>query len=256
MTTHKIVSRDEWIEVRRQHLAREKELTRLRDQLSRERRDLPWVRVDTAYVFDGPSGPETLADLFEGRSQLIVQHFMFDPSWEEGCKSCSFWVDNFDGIVVHLNHRDVSFALVSRAPIATLEAYRTRMGWRVKWVSSLHTDFNRDYHVSFTPDEMAQGQAYYNYAVGPFPAPEGPGISVFLRDTDGAIYHTYSCYARGLDMVNGAYHLLDLVPKGRDEAGLAYTMEWLRHHDRYEDQPVIVSRKLAPPPDVRPRPAD
>jgi predicted dithiol-disulfide oxidoreductase (DUF899 family) len=247
MTTHTVVPRDEWIEARRQHLAREKELTRLRDQLSRERRELPWVKVDTPYVFDGPGGPETLADLFDGRSQLIVQHFMFDPGWEEGCKSCSFWVDGFDGIVVHLNHRDVSFALVSRAPIATLEAYRKRMGWRVRWVSSLHSDFNRDYHVSFTPEELERGQAYYNYAVGPFPVAEGPGISVFYRDDDGSIYHTYSCYARGLDVLNGAYHLLDLVPKGRDEAGLSSTMEWLRHHDRYDDRPVIVPGRLSRP---------
>ena len=250
MTTHRTVSREEWIAARLEHLAREKEFTRLRDQLSRERRDLPWVKVDKAYVFDGPRGPESLADLFERRSQLVVQHFMFDPSWDEGCKSCSFWVDNFDGIVVHLNHRDVSFALVSRAPIATLEAYKERMSWSVRWVSSLRNDFNRDYHVSFTPEELERGQAYYNYAKGSFPVPEAPGISVFYKDADGAIYHTYSCYARGLDMLNGAYHLLDLVPKGRDEAGLSSSMEWLRHHDRYEDRPVIPVRGLS-----KPRPA-
>jgi predicted dithiol-disulfide oxidoreductase (DUF899 family) len=247
VTTHRVLPREQWIEARRKHLAREKEFTRLRDELSRERRDLPWVKVDKTYVFDGPSGRESLGDLFDGRSQLIVQHFMFDPSWDEGCKSCSFWVDNFDGIVVHLNHRDVSFALVSRAPIATLEAYRRRMGWHIKWVSSFHTDFNRDYHITFTPEELEKGQAYYNYAAGPFPVAEGPGISVFHKDADGTLYHTYSCYARGLDMLNGAYHLLDLVPKGRDEAGLSYTMEWLRHHDRYEDRPVIVARGLSAP---------
>jgi predicted dithiol-disulfide oxidoreductase (DUF899 family) len=239
MTTHPVVSREEWIEARRQHLAREKELTRLRDQLSRERRELPWVKVDKHYEFDGPNGPESLARLFEGRSQLIVQHFMFDPGWAEGCKSCSFWVDNIDGTVVHLNHRDVSFVLVSKAPLATLEAYRRRMGWRVKWVSSVHTDFNRDYHVSFTAEELERSQAYYNYATGSFPVAEAPGMSVFYQDGDGAIYHTYSCYARGLDMLNGAYHLLDLVPKGRDEAGLSSTMEWLRHRDRYEEAPLI-----------------
>jgi len=248
MTTHRTVSREEWIAARLEHLAREKEFTRLRDQLSRERRDLPWVKVDKAYVFDGPRGPESLADLFEGRSQLVVQHFMFGPSWDEGCKSCSFWVDNFDGIVVHLNHRDVSFALVSRAPIATLEAYKKRMGWSVRWVSSLHNDFNRDYHVSFTPEELEGGQAYYNYANGSFPVPEAPGISVFYKEADGAIYHTYSCYARGLDMLNGAYHLLDLVPRGRDEAALSHSMEWLRHHDRYEDRPLIPARGLSRPP--------
>jgi predicted dithiol-disulfide oxidoreductase (DUF899 family) len=198
--------------------------------------------VDKPYAFDGPNGQESLADLFEGRGQLIVQHFMFDPSWEEGCKSCSFWVDNFDGITVHLNHRDVTFVLVSRAPISTLEAYRRRMGWRVKWGSSLHTDFNRDYHVSFAPEELETAQAYYNYETGSFPVPEAPGLSVFAKDADGAIYHTYSCYARGLDMLNGAYHLLDLVPKGRDEAGLPSTMAWLRYHDGYKDRPLIPAR--------------
>ncbi len=240
MTTHRIVSREEWIEARKQHLAREKEFTRLRDQLSRSRRDLPWEKVEKTYLFDGPNGKESLADLFQGRSQLIVQHFMFDPSWDEGCKSCSFWTDNFNGIDVHLNHRDVSFVLVSRAPRATLQAYQQRMGWSVKWVSSFPTDFNRDYYVTATPEEMETKQAYYNYAVGSFPAAERPGVSVFYKDTDGTIYHTYSCYARGLDMLNGAYHLLDLVPKGRDEKGLTYPMEWLRHRDRYEDRPQPV----------------
>jgi len=239
MTTHRVVSRDEWIRERTQLLAREKEFTRLRDQLSAERRELPWVKVDTPYVFDGPNGRESLADLFQGRSQLAVYHFMFDPAWDEGCKSCSFWMDNFDGTDVHLNHRDVSLVLVSRAPIATLEAYRTRMGWRLKWVSSEPSDFNRDYHVSFTPQEGESGQSYYNYRHGAFGAGEAPGLSVFSRDTDGTIYHTYSCYARGLDMLNTAYHLLDLVPKGRDEAGLPYTMAWLRHHDRYDDATIV-----------------
>ncbi len=238
MPDHKIVSRDEWITARREHLAKEKEFTRLRDQLSRERRELPWVRVDKTYVFDGPRGRETLADLFDGRSQLIVQHFMFDPSWDEGCKSCSFWVDNFNDIVVHLNHRDVTMVLVSKAPFEVLESYRKRMGWSIKWVSSFNTDFNRDYQVSFTDAEREQGRAVYNFARGSFPAPEGPGISVFCKDAEGAVFHTYSCYARGLDMLNGAYHLLDLAPKGRDEDGLPSSMAWLRHHDRYEDQPV------------------
>ena len=248
MQGHKVVSRDEWIVARKEHLAREKELTRLRDQLSRERRELPWVRVDKTYVFDGPRGPETLADLFDGRSQLIVQHFMFDPSWDEGCPSCSFWMDNFNGIVVHLNHRDVTMVLVSKAPFAKLQAYKARMGWDIKWVSSLNTEFNRDYHVSFTEDERNAGRAYYNYAMGGFPAPEAPGISVFYKDPGGAVFHTYSCYARGLDMMNGAYHLLDLVPKGRDEEGLPSTMAWLRHHDRYEDQPVRMVERLGKPP--------
>jgi predicted dithiol-disulfide oxidoreductase (DUF899 family) len=235
MTTHRVVSREEWIRERMAHLAREKEFTRLRDRLSAERRELPWVKVEAPYVFDGPSGPQSLAELFRGRRQLIVYHFMFDPSWDEGCKSCSFWMDNFDGTAVHLSHRDVSLVLVSRAPIATLEAYRKRMGWDLPWVSSAHNDFNRDYHVSFTPEERDSGRAYYNYRDGSFPAPEAPGVSVFYKDDDGTIYHTYSCYARGLDMLNTAYHLLDLVPKGRDEAGLPSSMAWLRHHDRYED---------------------
>jgi predicted dithiol-disulfide oxidoreductase (DUF899 family) len=247
MKPHAVVSRDEWIAARKQHLAREKELTRLRDQLSRERRDLPWERVDKTYVFEGPRGRETLADLFEGRSQLIVQHFMFDPSWDEGCKSCSFWVDNFNDVTVHLNHRDVSFVLVSKAPLATLEAYRKRMGWTVKWVSSFDTDFNRDYGVSFTDEERAEQRAYYNYAMTTFPAPEAPGISVFYKDEQATVFHTYSCYARGLDMLNGAYHLLDLVPKGRDEEGLPHGMAWLRHHDRYEPEVVRVSGGLKRP---------
>jgi predicted dithiol-disulfide oxidoreductase (DUF899 family) len=233
MSTHRIVSHDEWTTARMRHLEKEKELTRLRDQLSRERRELPWEKVDKTYVFEGPQGKETLADLFAGRSQLIVEHFMFDPSWDEGCKSCSFWVDSLNGIDVHLNHRDVSFVLVSRAPIATLMAYRQRMGWSVKWVSSLQTDFNRDYQVTFTPEDLAAGQVYYNYTRQSFPAPEAPGVSVFFKESDGAVYHTYSCYSRGLDMLNGAYHLLDLVPKGRDEAGLSYSMEWLQRHDEY-----------------------
>src|ERR1700730_6654076 len=248
MPDSKIVSREEWIAARTEHLAKEKSFTRLRDQLSQERRELPWVRVDTTYVFEGPGGRETLADLFEGRRQLIVQHFMFDPSWNEGCKSCSFWVDNFNGVTVHLNHRDVTMVLVSKAPFATLEVYRKRMGWTIKWVSSVNTDFNRDYHVSFTVDEGAQGRAYYNYGLGSFSAPEAPGISVFCKDTAGTIFHIYSCYAPGLDMLNGAYHLLDLVPKGRDEADLPYSMAWLRHHDRYEDQPVRVLGDFKRPP--------
>ena len=245
MTTHRIVSRDEWLEARRQHLAREKELTRLRDRLSQERRELPWEKVDTHYVFDGPRGKESLRDIFEGRRQLVVYHFMFDPSWEEGCKSCSFWIDNLDGILVHLNHRDVTFVAISRASYATIQAYRKRMGWKVKWLSSSGNDFNRDYHVTFTDEEREGGRAYYNYTTGSFPAPEGPGISVFYRDDDGAIYHTYSTYSRGLDMVNGAYQLLDLVPKGRDEAGLSYSMEWLQRHDSYDGTPVTIGTGLS-----------
>jgi predicted dithiol-disulfide oxidoreductase (DUF899 family) len=245
MTTHRVVSHEEWIEARRRHLAREKELTRLRDQLAQERRELPWEKVDKHYVFDGAKGKESLIDLFEGRTQLVVYHFMFDPSWEEGCKSCSFWIDNLDGVIVHLAHRDVSFVAISRAPYATIQAYRRRMGWRVKWLSSFANDFNRDFHVTFTPEERESGQAYYNYATGPFPAPEGPGVSVFYRDDARAIYHTYSAYSRGIDMMNGAYQVLDLVPKGRDEAGLSYSMEWLERHDAYEPAPVMIGKGLS-----------
>jgi predicted dithiol-disulfide oxidoreductase (DUF899 family) len=172
---------------------------------------------------------------------------MFDPSWDEGCKSCSFWIDNLDGIAVHLNHRDVSFVAISRAPHAAIEAYRKRMGWRVKWLSSFANDFNRDYHVTFTPEERESGRVYYNYATGSFPAPEGPGLSVFYRDDDGAIYHTYSAYSRGIDAVNGAYQILDLVPKGRDEAALSYSMEWLERHDSYERAPVMIAKGLSKP---------
>jgi predicted dithiol-disulfide oxidoreductase (DUF899 family) len=235
METHKIVSREEWLVARQEHLAKEKEFTRLRDQLSQQRRDLPWVRVEKEYVFDGPQGKETLADLFAGRSQLLIYHFMFHPSWDVPCKSCSFWADNYNGIVIHLNHRDVTLVAVSKAPIERLEAFKKRMGWSFKWMSSLSNDFNRDYHVSFTPEELEKGEMYYNYTVGKFGREEAPGISVFLKAKNGAIFHTYSCYSRGLDIVNGAYHLLDLVPRGRDEAGLAYPQEWVRHHDKYDD---------------------
>ena len=245
MTTHRVVSHEEWIEARRQHLAREKEFTRLRDRLSQERRELPWEKVEKHYVFDGAQGKESLADLFQGRRQLVVYHFMFDPSWDEGCKSCSFWIDNFDGIIVHLAHRDVSLVAISSAPYETIQAYRKRMGWRVKWLSSSGNDFNRDYHVTFTDAERESGQVDYNYVTVPYRGPELPGISAFYRETDGAIYHTYSAYARGLDMVNGAYHVLDLTPKGRDEAGLSYSMEWLQRHDAYDPPPVMISPGLS-----------
>jgi predicted dithiol-disulfide oxidoreductase (DUF899 family) len=226
------VSRDEWLAARKALLAKEKEFTQARDRLSEERRGLPWVRVDNNYVFDGPRGKEALADLFAGKRQLIVYHFMYGPDWEAGCKSCSFWADSFDRIIVHLNQRDVSMVAVSKAPLATLEAFKKRMGWSFKWVSSLHNSFNRDYHVSFTPEEQAT--ASYNYKPGGFGSSEAPGVSVFAKDESGAVFHTYSCYARGLDALNSAYQLLDLVPKGRDEGGLPYPMDWVRHRDRYE----------------------
>ena len=233
MTTHQVVSQEQWIEARKQHLAREKEFTRLRDQLSAERRELPWVRVDKGYVFDGPDGEETLADLFHDRSQLIVYHFMLGPDWEEGCKSCSFWADNLQGIDVHLAARDVTLVTVSSAPLERITKFKTRMGWAHKWVSAAGSDFNHDYHVTFTPEELERGETYYNYRWYRSSMSERPGISVFYRDADGTVYHTYSCYARGLDMLNGAYHYLDLVPKGRDESGLAPHMTWVRLHDSY-----------------------
>jgi predicted dithiol-disulfide oxidoreductase (DUF899 family) len=231
---HKVVSRDEWVAARKAFLAEEKEFTRARDRLSERRRELPWVEVEKSYVFDSPNGKEPLSDLFGGKSQLIVYHFMYDPSWDAGCKSCSFWADNYNGVTSHLRQRDVSLVAVSRAPLPTLEAFKKRMGWSFKWVSSFHNDFNHDYHVSFTPEEQGKGtSATYNYKTGGFGGPEAPGISVFYKDGEGRISHTYSCYARGLDMLNGAYHLLDLVPKGRDEKGLPYSMAWVRLHDQY-----------------------
>jgi predicted dithiol-disulfide oxidoreductase (DUF899 family) len=230
---HRIVSHDEWIAARRDFLAKEKEFTRLRDELSRQRRELPWERVDKTYVFDGPNGKESLADLFAGKSQLIVYHFMFGPDWEAGCKSCSFWAENFERLPIHLKHRDTTLIAISRAPLAKLEAYRKRMGWTFKWVSSGGNDFNFDYRVSFTPGDVEKGARAYNYDTIKVPEEEMPGISVFYKDKSGAIFHTYSCYARGIDMMNNVYHYLDLTPKGRDEAdGI---MTWLRRRDEYKD---------------------
>ncbi len=228
---HKVVSREEWLEARKQFLAKEKEFTRLRDRLSHQRRDLPWVRVDKPYVFEGPNGNETLPELFGDRSQLIVYHFMFDPSWEAGCKSCSFWADNFERNVIHLKQRDVTLVAISRAPLSKIEAFKDRMGWTFKWVSSVNGSFNYDYHVSFTPEQLAKGEAYYNYATQKNSMSELPGISVFCKDSNGTVFHTYSCYARGLDMMNAAYHYLDLVPKGRDETD--DPQAWVRHRDNY-----------------------
>ena len=232
---HPVVSHEAWIEARKQHLAKEKEFNRLRDQLSAQRRELPWERVDKPYSFEGPHGRETLADLFAGRSQLVVYHFMLGPDWEAGCKGCSFWADNFNGIDVHLAHRDVTMLAISSAPLARINAFRQRMGWSFKWVSSAGCDFNKDYQVTSTPDELEKGDVYYNYAWTKSSATERPGISVFYRNADGDVFHTYSTYSRGLDMMNCAYHYLDLVPKGRDEAGLGHSMEWVRLHDSYGD---------------------
>ena len=233
MTDHAVVSKDEWLQARRSHLEKEKEFTRLRDELALQRRQLPWVKVEKDYQFETVDGTRTLADLFGDSSQLIVQHFMFGPDWEEGCPMCSFWGDNFNGTSAHLAHRDISFVSVSRAPLATLQAYKNRMGWDFNWVSSLGNDFNFDYHVSFTEDVMASGRVHYNYRETTFPSSEGPGVSVFCRNEVGEIFHTYSCYSRGLDTLNGAYHYIDLTPKGRDEESLPYPMAWVKRHDQY-----------------------
>jgi predicted dithiol-disulfide oxidoreductase (DUF899 family) len=232
---HKVVSADEWLKARLDFLVKEKEFTRRRDELSRQRRELPWEQVDKQYVFDGANGQETLAQLFDARSQLIVYHFMFDPNWEAGCHGCSWWADNFERNVIHLKHRDVTLVAISRAPFDKIEAFRKRMGWTFKWVSASDNDFNYDYHVSFRPEEATSGEIYYNYGPQKRSMTELPGISVFYKDSTGTIFHTYSCYERGLDMMNAGYHFLDLLPKGRDEDGLPHSMAWLRHRDRYED---------------------
>ena len=232
MNHPEIVSEAEWLVARKDLLAREKEFTRQRDALSAARRQMPMIKIDKDYVFDGPNGKETLADLFDGRSQLIVYHFMFGPGWEEGCKSCSYLADHFDGANWHLPHRDVALVVVSRAPLSEFEPYKKRMGWRFKWVSSYGNDFNFDYHVSFTKDEEVKGTVYYNYGMGEFMSDELPGLSVFYKGENGDIFHTYSTYARGLDILVGTYNLLDLVPKGRDENPES-TMDWVRRHDQY-----------------------
>jgi len=233
MTQHQIMNHKDWIAARTRFLVKEKEFTRLRDELSRERRELPWERVDKPYAFEGDNGRETLEDLFGSRSQLIVYHFMYDPDWEIGCKSCSFWADHFNGITPHLRQRDVTLVAVSRAPLAKLQAQARRFDWTFKWVSSYDSDFNFDYNVSFTPDAIASGDASYNYGPKNGTLTELPGISVFLKQ-DGQVFHTYSTYGRGLDMLNAAYHYLDLTPKGRDEDGLPHTMAWVKHRINYE----------------------
>ena len=230
---HQVVSREDWLTARLELLAAEKEFTRQRDALTRRRMAIPWERVEKPYRFEGPNGALSLPDLFDGRSQLIVYHFMFAPDWEGGCKSCSFWADNFNGIPIHLNRRDVTLTAVSRAPFAKINAYKKRMGWSFPWVSSYGSDFNFDYHVSFTPEELAEGKAYYNYEVRPIDVSDEQGISVFYQNKRGEVFHTYSCHGRGIDMVNGAYQFLDLVPKGRDEDFLKFSMECVRRHDQY-----------------------
>lgn len=231
MEEHKIVSENEWLEAHKQFLVKEKEFTHLRDQINQQRRNLPWKSVDEEYTFLGPVGKQTLSELFDGRSQLIVYHFMFDPNWEEACPHCSFWADNFNGIISHLNQRDVTMIAVSRAPYNKIDAYKKRMGWDFKWVSSSDTNFNFDYHVSFTAKELEKKEAFYNFKIQDLDSPEREGVSVFYKDSDGRVFHTYSTYARGIDMLNTAYNYLDLSPKGRDENGRGQF--WVRRHDEY-----------------------
>jgi predicted dithiol-disulfide oxidoreductase (DUF899 family) len=233
MTKHRIGTREEWLAARLELLEAEKEHTRRSDELARRRRELPWTRVEKSYDFDTPEGRKTLAQLFGDCSQLLIYHFMLGPDWEAGCKSCSFWADNFNGIDVHLRHRDVSFLAISHAPLANIEAYKKRMGWTFTWVSSLGSDFNFDYGVSFKPEDVGRGAVFHNYVQQEVDT-EMPGASAFFKDDDGTVYHTYSTYGRGLDVLNGAYQYLDLVPKGRDEDGLPWTMAWLRRHDEYD----------------------
>jgi predicted dithiol-disulfide oxidoreductase (DUF899 family) len=233
LDNHRIVSKDEWLAARSALLKKEKEFTVLRDKLGQQQRDMPWVSVDKEYLFVGPNGKQTLSDLFDGRTQLIVYHFMYDPNWDAGCPSCSFWADNFNEIVVHLNQRDVTMIAVSRAPYSKIEEYKKRMGWNFKWVSSYDNDFNFDYHVSFTPEELSKKKAFYNYNLQDTHSPEREGVSVFYKDTAGHVFHTYSAYARGIDVLNVAYHYLELVPKGRDEDGHEFAQFWVRRHDEY-----------------------
>jgi predicted dithiol-disulfide oxidoreductase (DUF899 family) len=232
---HKVVSHSEWLKARKEFLAKEKEFTKMRDEMSRQRRELPWEKVEKSYVFEGPAGKESLADLFGKNSQLLVYHFMFAPDWDEGCPSCSFWADNFNPNVVHLNQRDVSFVAISRAPIAKIEAFKKRMGWNFKWLSSGGNDFNYDYYVSFTLEEAKDGTPFYNYRNAKMPHQDREGASVFYKDDKGTIFHTYSAYARGIDLMNAAYNWLDVTPKGRDEEGLPFSQDWVRYHDRYKD---------------------
>ncbi len=228
---HPVVSHEVWLSARKEFLTKEKEFTQLRDELSQQRRELPWEAVDKNYIFEGPKGKQTLPELFDGRSQLIVYHFMFDPSWEAGCPHCSFWADNFNGIIMHLNQRDATMIAVSRAPYGKLAAYEKRMGWNFKWVSSFETDFNFDYHVSFTPEEAAQKKALYNFGTQAPHNTEQQGVSVFFRDPKGSVFHTYSTHGRGIDLLNTAYNYLDLAPKGRDEGDRGQF--WVRRHDEY-----------------------
>jgi predicted dithiol-disulfide oxidoreductase (DUF899 family) len=229
---HKVASQSEWLATRKVLLSKEKEFTHARDALSAERRSLPWVKIEKDYVFDTASGKQSLAELFNGCSQLMIYHFMLGPDWEAGCPSCSYLADHFDGAAIHLVQRDVTLVVVSRAPLAEIQAYQKRMGWKFKWVSSYGSDFNFDFHVSFTPEQKANGKVAYNFDLTEFPSEEAPGLSAFIKD-GGAVFHTYSSYARGLDILVGAYNFLDLAPKGRDEDALPWSMAWVRRHDEY-----------------------
>lgn len=232
-THHAVTSKADWLAARKVLLAKEKEFTKLRDELSEERRRLPWLKIEKDYVFDGPDGSESLSDLFGKHHQLVVYHFMFAPESEGPCKSCSFWADNFNGIVSHLAQRDVSFVAISRAPYTKLRDFARRLGWSFKWVSSGGSDFNYDFNVSFTKEERAQQSIPYNYTIWNMASADMPGVSVFYKDEEDDIFHTYSTYARGIDILNTAYNYLDLVPKGRDEAEFAHAMQWVRYHDLY-----------------------
>ncbi len=237
MPTQNVVSKEEWVAKRKELLVKEKELTRQRDQVTKLRQSLPWVKVEKNYEFEGPDKTESLSDLFAGKRQLIVYHFMFQSDWTEGCKSCSLIADHYEPSLSHLRARDTNMVTISRADIDRIELFRQRMGWNFKWVSSAKSDFNFDFNVSFSTNLAEQKEVYYNYQVGSgFPSTEGPGMSVFLKDDDGSIYHTYSCFSRGLEDFLGIYRLLDISPKGRDEDDLVYGMEWVRHHDRYGDE--------------------
>jgi predicted dithiol-disulfide oxidoreductase (DUF899 family) len=232
LKSHRVVSHKEWLAARIAFLEKEKRFTRLRDELSQKRRELPWEAVTKAYVFEGPNGKQTLAELFDGRSQLVVYHFMFDPSWDAGCPHCSFWADSFNANIVHMAHRDATMVAVSHAPYIKLAAYEKRMGWNFKWVSAYENDFNFDYNVSFTPEELAKKRAFYNFKMqNPGPS-EREGVSVFFKDENGGVFHTYSAYARGIDLLNSAYNYIDLTPKGRDEGGR--NQHWVRRHDEYD----------------------
>lgn len=228
-----VVSRDQWLVARKALLEKEKQLTHLKDRIAAERRELPWVRVDKTYRFDTDRGLQSLSDLFDGRSQLLVYHFMYGPEWEGPCPSCCYVVDHLDGPMPHLNARDVTVTVVSRAPLAKLDALKQRMGWKFRWVSSNQSDFNFDWQVSFTPEDIRRGEIEYNYAKGPAGVEELPGFSVFAKDDAGQVYHTFSAFARGVDNLVGAYNFLDLMPKGRDEDGLKFDMAWVRLHDEY-----------------------